>query len=432
MDIIFILVIIVIQSFILFLSITYSEKFNRRIITPVTVYIGVNTVAVFLFLLNLLPYNQLNILAFLILIISEVALMFGSVLGMAIVSDIGKKYRTRVCKDIKNINVKQAYIIDHDLKTVKLSLKIIGIVSTIGWIYAFINIMLSQYSISFLLQNPHYIGVTGITMQYLGYVNLLGIWVFPMYCYCYIKKKVSRIDFLFVLSAFLGLFLTGIKTYIIISLITGLFVYVHLSYKIKWKNIIITSIIILAFFIFYNYYIDPWVSRIVISGSKFPSILKPLEQPYRYLSGPFAGFSSLVSYDSLFPYKGFVVFSWVFKLLSFFNLFDGDTTSYFDSISIGSDTLSINVYTMVGEAYLDLGIFGILFLFFILGLITTMLFEAGKDSKNLVSLFVSSLLMYCLFISFFAYYLGFNILVLILGGALVLNISKILIRRKIK
>lgn len=413
MEILFKSMIINIQILLTIISFYFSKKIHGKIIAPTSLYCVINTFTILLVLLNLLPYFPINNIPLLLILISEFCLIFGSLFGIALYNSYNKSKMKKKERKFNNV------------KVVQLSLRIIGLISTFGWVFAFIKIMLSQFSISFLLNNPHYIGNIGITAQYIGYLNLLGIWVLPMFVYCFVMGNSRKIDILFVASSFVGLFLAGIKIYIVISLVTSLFVYIILTQKIKVRYLFITGILGLLFFVFYNLYIDPWSGKVTFIGSKFPESLRFLEQPYRYVTGPLMGFSELSYYSGdIFPYKGYVAFSWFFKLLAFFNLFDGEVATYLKSTNIGENGIGINVYTLVGELFLDIGLLGMILYMFIFGVIISILFEVAKNSENIISIFLSSLLLFVIFFSFFAFYLNFNTLVLIVGCVLIINISK--------
>jgi oligosaccharide repeat unit polymerase len=287
-----------------------------------------------------------------------------------------------------------------------------------------------NYNLSFLLKNPAYLQFMGFQQQYVGYMNVLGIMVFPMFCYYFIiTKQIKFFDIICVSLAFLGLFLAGIKTYIVISVITALLIYVQLTPKIRIKYILIATVVCIGFFIFYENYID--IYKTPIGSLNFSSFLKSLEAPYSYITSGWVAFShfGLEGTGNVFPYKGYVVLSSVFKILSFLGLTDKEPFQPLEFVSVGEGIMT-NVYTMVGEVYLDVGPIGLAVVYFILGTICSYVYNISLKERNLSATFISALLMYGLFISFFSYYYHFHLLFLCVSTYAVISISKYTLLRK--
>ncbi|TEB14254.1 hypothetical protein Psfp_03075 [Pelotomaculum sp. FP] len=371
-----------------------------------SIYTSISSVSLLLCLMNLLSYTDIKTIVLFLLLLSEISLFFGVTFGDAIFNSVKGK-----TKRIQQNEEDSHSLIIKEVEIVRLSMSIIAIIATVGWTLSLREI-LRIYSLSYILADTSFIQYMDLQQQYIGYLNVMGILVFPMFVFCAFKDKVRILDIICVCLAMTGLFLAGIKSYLIITLVVGFFVYSQIAPKIKFRYILLLAFAGIAFFVFYTNIIDKY-SVVNFGGSNFPEFLSIFQRPYLYITGGWASFSvAEASTGTMFPYKGYVVLAPIFKLISFLGLTDKEQFEPLEGVQISSYGAGTNVYTMVGEAYIDLGVVGCVFTFLFLGLICGYLYKLSCRYRKPNMIFVSALLMYVMFISFLNYYLNFKILFL--------------------
>ena len=367
---------------------------------PLGIFLSINLLSLSLYHLKLIPLNNLSLEAYGLIVLSFYSFSLGVVAATPAMFNKKTKKFSVVGRISNSILSKQALIAFYYLT---------AILATFGWVFLLIN-YLSSYS----LKDIHLLQYYFQSQPYIGYLNVLGILVLPTFFLLkMIRYKITGIAICFVFSAIVGLFLSGIKTYLIFSLVVSFLVTsIFKPLKVKFKHLMALSFLVLAFFIAYNQLIDIYIGRNIYS-SIIPEELSFLRSPYGYITGPWPAMSAVMKNPPDQPHWGFVTFHFLWKIL-------GDGLGIIPSVpnvepgvDIGASS-NFNVYGLIGGMYWDFGVFGPLFGCFILAFISSRLYLAARKYRNWITIICSSIFLYGLFISFFLYYYRIHVLFLIL------------------
>ena len=390
--------------FLIFALITYISFYISKLsygdeFAPLGIFLCVNLISLTLYHLKLIPLNNLIIQVYLLIVISLFSFILGAMIASPSIIIKGKPIPKRNLS-FEKILSKQSLTFFY-YTTASLA--------TLGWIYLLIN-FLSEHSlkqIDALQSNFH-------SIQYVGYLNLLGILVPPTFCLLYLARhRVTFVSFCYLFSAILGLLLSGIKHYLTISLIVSLLVWsASRPGKIRIKHFLILAVAIFVFMVIYNQFVDIYVPK-VYKGSKFPKTLSFLERPYLYTVGSWPAMSAIIQNPPEQPRKGFKTLHFLWKILGSYFKIIPQVPEVNPGVHIGS-TRPYNVYSLIGGIYWDYGFLGPIIGCFILGFVSTSLYVSARKYSNWILHLISSIFTYGLFISFFDYYYSFNLIFLML------------------
>lgn len=284
-----------------------------------------------------------------------------------------------------------------------------GAASLVGWTLALL-ILDRRFTLSVLRENP-WLLQNEFQMQYLGYLNLLGILVLPAYVLLRLERLSRRFDLVVVASALAGLVLAGIKQFVFFSVASSLLVYSARSpRRPRFRTLLFLVVVGIAFFVAYQNTIDIFTRR-PFQGSRFPGWLLWMEMPYLYFVGSWPAMEQVLRGGAeSAPITGYVVLQPALKILG-----DGlglvePLPAYLPFVSIGGGVF--NVYSFIGEVWWDLGTVGVIVVCLIHGAVTTSLFSWARASGSWVMVVAYGVLAYSLVVSFFLYYIRFNLLLL--------------------
>jgi oligosaccharide repeat unit polymerase len=291
--------------------------------------------------------------------------------------------------------------------------------SILGYIY-FIKFVVPPGWISqlWILQSQ-------VVPNHMGYLILLGALVPPSFVLlALVRHKVTLLSFCFLLVNIVALAFIGIKSYLVIGLATALLTWAAVrAGRIRIKHLVILATCLIGFMVFYDSIIDIFGS-FQFAGSRFPAMLSFLERPYLYIVGSWPAMSVAMSTQLKLPYFGQVTLEPVWKILGpgGLGIIMERVSQYEPFVNIGPSYF--NVYSLIGDIYLDYGWLGSIFGCFILGFISTKLYIKAYKRGDWVLYLLSAIFSYGLFISFFAYYYRSNLIFLLLYALIVGRLSK--------
>lgn len=345
----------------------------------------VNTYSVFAFfnftsflvaLSGIIEYTHISFNTLVVLILDSLLILFGGVLATAL--PFYKHYQ----KNSSHLDTKEY------LKFVDIT-SLLGI---LGIVLLFLN-FLKSFSIGYLLHTPAILQKNFQTVSGIGYLNTLNILVIPEIVYIFKKKKIwLRRFIIYIFSSLGGLILAGNKSYIIIAILCGVYVYI-LNEKNKAKIIkygINTGVIVFIIFYLYEKIID--IGVLQTNGFVIGF--------FSYFSGGWPALSKLISMDIQHThghYTFYLLKKAICKLTgkSFSN-------NYLPFVKI---PFLYNVYTGNGDLFYDFGWAGIIIGYTTIGFICERfrkLYKRRGDGVAYQLLF--AFLMSVLSITFFANY----------------------------
>jgi oligosaccharide repeat unit polymerase len=286
-----------------------------------------------------------------------------------------------------------------------------AILATFGWILA-ASILVARFGLPALLANIWVLQLQ-FQMQFIGWLNFIGILVPPTYVLFRRHRRFSWLPLLLTLSAVLGLVLAGIKSYLVFAGLTSLFCWcVVAPRRFRPRHLLFGMLVLLAFFVAYTRYIDVFVTEIY-KGDSFFSRLTALHRPYIYFAGPWPAMDNLV-HGLVPPPKQFasVVLDPIWKIL-------GDGLGMIEPVPLALPftdigTTQFNVYTFFGEVYRDLNWPGTLVLSWILGFVVTRLYLRARRSGYWAHALMYGLVGHGIFLSCFMYTYRFHMAVMVI------------------
>ena len=362
-------------------------------LTPLTIFVAANSLSLASYHLRLLDLREVSARTHLVVVLALVAFFFGFALaaprkGLALAAQR-----------------------ERDTRGLGGFFYLTSLLSLVGWLVP-LAILLRRYGSDQLARQPSILQ-NDFQMQFLGYLNVLGIAVLPAFVAKWHLARRRAIDMVLVTSSLVGLFLAGIKQFIFFSVFVA---YVTLSIlrpgRVRLRHCVLGAVVGLAFFVFYNHVVD--VGATPIGGvSHFPGALRWMERPYLYLVGSWPAMEQ-ASQGAIGepPVAAYVTLQPLWKILG-----DGlhlvkTVPPYLPFADIGCSPF--NVFSFAGELYWDLGLLGMLVVSSLVGFFSTELFIRGCQSRSWFLPLTYGLFAYVLAISFFAYYVKFMVVVLLL------------------
>jgi oligosaccharide repeat unit polymerase len=377
------------------LALWFSKYWYGDLISPLSIFVGVNSTSLALYHLKMMALYDISLMTHLIALAGLMAFVVGSLMASGIPFQ-------------KPIRITSSQPPTRGLGRFFYST---GLLSSMGWVVA-LRLLAQRYSLSFLYSNP-WILQSEFQMQFIGYLNLLGVLILPTFVLKWLLDRRRLLDLLVVLSALFGLVLAGIKSYFMISFISAVFVFAALRPgKIRVYHVVLISLVGLAFFAFYDKTIDVFVP-ISFRGATFPNWLNFLQRPYLYFVGSWPALDRIV--HGHMPAQviwGQVTLQPLWKVLGDGLQLIEPIPSYLPAVNIGASPF--NVFSFIGEVYWDYGIVGVAILSLLLGFWGTRLYLQVRHLAAWQSALLYGIFAYVTFISFFAYYFQFTTIFLLL------------------
>jgi oligosaccharide repeat unit polymerase len=264
-----------------------------------------------------------------------------------------------------------------------------------------------------------------VVPNHMGYLILLGALVPPSFVLlALVRHKVTLLSLCLLLVNIVALAFIGIKSYLVIGLATALLTWAAVrAGKVQMKYLVITAVVLIGFMIMYDRFIDIF-AQTQFAGSKFPAALSFLERPYLYIVGSWPAMSVTMSSPLELVHWGQTTLEPVWKILGpgGLGIIMERVPHSLPFVNIGPSYF--NVYSLIGEIYLDYGWLGSILGCFILGFISTKLYIKAYERGDWVLYLLSAIFSYGLFISFFAYYYRSDLIFLLLYVLIVGRLSK--------
>jgi len=391
--------------------IIYNDRF-----APLGLYLGVTFASLALWHLRLASLTPISLLVYFIILLSVVGFTFGVFLASP-----SKRFCTNNGFDSCRSLVKGSCL--------RGFFYTIGVLATIGWLVLLL-LFISKHSLASVWEHPERLQYDFQSTQYIGYLNVLGILVLPTYVMLIrTKRGVGWLASVFVVSALVGLTLSGIKTYIIFSFATAFLVWGNCRRKgLPFLHIVLLALFSISFMVAYDQIIDTSTSQPQAATSIVGSISPTLYKPYVYSVGSWSALTVLADNPLPQPIWGYNTMFFLWKVLgSGLHLIE-PVSPYAEFVNISeTGTLNFNVYSMAGGLYWDFGLIGVLLGSALLGYISTYLYMKSKMSHDWAWTLASSIINYGLFISFFLYYFTFNLLFLFLVVLMVIALRSALV-----
>ena len=368
-----------------------SLRLFGTIITPLGIYVLGNCTAGILYHLRLLAYPDVSIQVHALVILSM--LCFG---GAAVLVS-----RRPVGSDAVR-----------DDRGLESFFRVTFAIALVGWGLP-LALMLMKYGAGHLLTNL-WLLESEFQMQYIGHLNVINILIFPTYIVKRHRLGVGKLDALFLALSFFGLFLSGIKSFLIYSIVAGMLAQsVSAPRGIRPGHLAGFVILIVGFFVMYDRLID-LVGAVGLPGSSFPESLRFLERPYYYATGAWPAMDVVVQgqVDPV-PVPGFVTFQAFWKVVAdFFGVVDPIPRAL-PFVPVGP--YFFNVFSFTGEVYFDWGLPGLVLMSAAVGGIVTRLYLSARRAAFWGGDLLYAIVGYGVVISFFVcFFLRFTMLSLFL------------------
>lgn len=378
----------------IFLAVSLSRRIFSHWFTPLSIYVGINSLSFAGYHLRLLEMPDTSG------VVHGLVLASFAMFGLGVLLAVGRK------PDGLQMTVRP------HLDTTNLSWFFYATValSTVGWVTQGILLVLKMGLVS-LLRNI-WVLQGEFQVQFVGYLNMIGILVLPLFVLRLATGTVKRVDYLLVLLGLFGLMLAGIKGYMIYSVFGAAYVLsVARPDKFRLAHLVGGIILVLGFFIVYAAKVDIFSTDYYVGTGlmkKFPA----LHMPYLYFVGSWPALDFILDGTVAdLPRFGTFVLQPVWKFLGAVGFIEY-TPLYQPFISLGKFTF--NVYSLVGEVYWDLKWPGVLVVSLLLGVITTRLYLRIWRCGYWGHVMVYAVVVHGLFISFFSFIYTFNVYVLLL------------------
>jgi oligosaccharide repeat unit polymerase len=373
------------------MSIALSLRVFYQWLTPISMYVGMNAVSMAFYHLRLVPMTDVSLETHALLLLSMFMFLTGVMLALGGRSPALQSL-TGNARDVCHLDT-------FFYGTAALA--------TIGWMLAS-SILISRYGLLSLIQNIWVLQVE-FQMQFIGYLNMIGILVLPTYA---IKRGLGRgrrRDVVLVGLTVFGLLLAGIKTYIMVSVIgAGLAWGVCRPGRFKPYNLGLGLAALLVFFVVYNRNIDVYVPE-AVDESRAESSISILDRPYLYFVGSWPATEALVAGEmSPLPLPGSITFEPVWKIL-------GSGLKFVEPLPLSLPFTNIgitefNVYSFVGEMFWDWGWIGAMIASGLFGYVATRLYLRAMRARYWGNVLIYAVFGYGIFLSSFMYYYRFNLM----------------------
>ena len=329
--------------------------------SPLAVFIGMNCASMVAYHLRLLEFSEVSPMTHFLLLASLACFTFGTMIALE-------------GSPREKLNDEPP---PFDGKGLDTFFTITAILASIGWLLA-VMILVGRHGLGALLGNIWVLQLE-FQMQFIGYLNMIGILVLPTFVLKWARGRVHFWDYALVGTALFGLLLAGIKAYLIYSMLTALFVWsTTRPDRFRPAYLFAGLLVMLGFFIVYTNKVDVFVSGSFESRTwlaNFPS----LQRPYVYLVGSWPALENIVNGtmpDA--PMGGVVVLQPLWKLL-------GDGLGIIDPMPFNLPFTNIgttffNVYSLPGEIFWDFGWPGLIILAGIAAWLYSMASQAPDES----------------------------------------------------
>ena len=375
------------------LSVYFSRKVFNYWFTPLSVFLGMNSISLVFYHFRLLPMGDVSVMTH-VLVLASLGLF---VVGVLMAVD-GRPFDGG--KPVKA---------PHGSWSLDQFFYITFALATLGWVAASVLLILN-FGFGVLRGNIWMLQGE-FQMQYLGYLNLIGILVLPTYVIKRGLGNARKLDLIMVIISLFGLFLAGIKGYLIYSVLTAVFAWSAVRpNRFRVFHLGSGMLALLCFFILYGAKIDVF-SGSYFAGTGFFGKFSFLSRPYYYFVGSWPAMENVVNGTLGDPPRfGMVVLQPVWKLLT--ALGQAEPMEAFNQfVTIGQTTF--NVYSFAGEIYWDLKWPGVLVLSWLLGFGSTRLYGRALRVPFWGHILVYAVVGYGIFLSFFAYIYTFNVFVIL-------------------
>jgi oligosaccharide repeat unit polymerase len=384
----------IIVFLVLFLvAIFTSVKILGHWLTPLSIFIGINSISIIMYHFRFLNLTGVSTATHLVVISAFISF----VIGVTIIT---------VLKPAHNITNQN---IIYNTRNLSRFFYITICLATMGWVLQSI-LLVMKYGIGGLVTNI-WILQNEFQVQYVGYLNVIGILVLPTY---FIKKTISKAnktDLILTLLSLFGLFLAGNKSYLFWSVISGVLVMGAVKHQhFKIRHMFIPAIILVGFFIIYDSTIDIFAPD-VIQGNGLAQQDTKLNKPYLYFTGSWPAMEMVASgHMEDLPQTGFATLQPLWKIASFCGLADKEDKSH-PFTNIGPS--EFNVYSFVGEVYWEWRLPGVMLFSFLLGFVSNGLYLRTRQSGYWGHVLVYSIFVYGVVLSFFMYRFRFKMFLLL-------------------
>jgi oligosaccharide repeat unit polymerase len=376
------------------LSIALSRRIFGHWFTPLSIYLGINSLSLACYHLRLLDMPEAS------------ATVHGLVLASFAMFSLG--VLLAVGRRPQGLGLTAAPRLD--------STNLGGffyatvVLSTVGWVSQGMMLVLKM-GLGSLIRNI-WVLQGEFQVQFVGYLNMIGILVLPLFVLRRAVGQVKKVDYLLVLTSLFGLLLAGIKGYMIYSLFGGAYVWsVARPDRFRLGHLVGGMGIVLVFFIGYAAKVDIFATEHYV-GTGLMKKLPALHMPYLYFVGSWPSLDFIIEGKVAdLPRLGTFVLQPVWKLLGGIGFIEF-TPLYQPFVNLGKFTF--NVYSLVGEVYWDLKWPGVLGVSLLLGVISTRLYLRIWRNGYWGHVIVYAVVVHGLFISFFSYIYTFNVFVLLL------------------
>lgn len=375
-------------------SVLLSKKIFNYWFTPLSVFIGLNSLSLVMYHLRLLPMVDVSLQLHLLVLTSFLAFSLGVLLAVGGRRLDGAKPRGK----------------DRDLQSLDRFYYFTFGLATIGWVTASL-LLIMQFGIGVLLRNIWMLQGE-FQMQYIGYLNLIGILVLPTYLIRRGLGRTGKWDLVMVLLSIFGLLLAGIKGYLVYSVLAAVFAWSAVRPdRFRILHLGGGMMSLLGFFVLYNTKIDVF-TRSTYLGTGFISHFTFLFRPYSYFVGSWPAMENIVN-GTLgdLPRLGMVTLEPVWKIVVALGLAE-PMDSFNRFVNIGNTTF--NVYSFIGEVYWDLKWPGLVIFSWLLGFAGTRFYMRALGAPYWGHILVYAVVGYGIFLTFFAFIFTFKVFVLLL------------------
>lgn len=376
------------------LSVNISQRMFGHWFTPLSIFVGINSLSMAGYHLRLLEMPDTPALVHALLLAAFAMFALGVFLAAGRRPE-GLQLVTHPHLDITGLGT---------------FFYITVVLSTIGWLAQGL-MLVSKLGLMTLIRNI-WVLQGEFQVQFVGYLNMIGILVLPTFVLRLAVGSVKKTDILLVLACLFGLLLAGIKGYMVFSVFAGAYVWsVARPEKFRLSHLVGGIAVVLVFFIFYAAKVDIFAKEFY-AGTGLMKHLPALHMPYLYFVGswPSLGFIMDGTIADL-PRLGSFVLQPMWKILGVLGVVEYTPLTQ-PFVSIGKFTF--NVYSLVGEVYWDLKWAGVLGVSFLLGVINTRLYLRIRSSNYWGHMLIYAVVVHGLFVSFFSFIYTFNIYVLVL------------------
>ncbi len=378
----------------LFLSVNVSQRMFGHWFTPLSIFVGINSLSMAGYHLRLLEMPDTPP------VVHALLLAAFSMFTLGVFLAVGR--RTDRLQPVTHSQL--------DITGLDTFFYITVALSTIGWLAQGL-MLVSKLGLMTLIRNI-WVLQGEFQVQFVGYLNMIGILVLPTFVLRLAVGSVKKTDYILVLASVFGLLLAGIKGYIVYSVFGGAYVWsVARPEKFRLVHLVGGMAVILVFFIFYAAKVDIFAKEFY-AGTGLMKHLPALHMPYLYFVGSWPSLGFIVDGTVAdLPHLGTFVLQPMWKILGAIGVIEYNHLSQ-PFVSIGKFTF--NVYALVGEVYWDLKWPGVLGVSFLLGVINTRLYLRTRSSNYWGHILIYAVVVHGLFVSFFSFIYTFNVYVLVL------------------